>query len=156
MDLVCDSNMLLQSTLVGATFLYSLKHILHPSYPPSVAHQCCGMSARVARTAHTPSTKPGTHPPPPRQHKPRNPQTSTSISRSRRLPPHANQPAALFIPVSNKAKRSTHGGVCSSIRSTFHLYSSRLHSMIQPSRNTGQLCHLPHAYSKPRKSLRIS
>lgn len=59
MSLVCDSNMLLESTL-GVTFLYLLKHILHPSFPPSIAHQFCGMPTWVALTAHT-SLQPGTH-----------------------------------------------------------------------------------------------
>ena len=145
MDLVCDSNMFLESTL-GVTFLYLLKHIFHPSFPPSISSSV-SMACQHGWHPQLTHLPPARHPPATGKHKALNPHTSTSISRSRRLPPHANQPAALVLTTLQQGK-VLHSLRCLilSIPSTFlPPYSSRLHSMIQPTRNTGQLCHLSHA-----------
>ena len=68
------------------------------------------------------------------QHKPLNPQTSISISRSRRLP-LISRPCTYHSPTRQSAAPTEVSD--SSMPPTFHLYSSRLHSRIQPTRNTG-------------------
>lgn len=152
MHLVFDSNMLFKSTL-RLTFLYLLKRILHPSFPPSIDHQFCGMPTRVAPTAHTP-LQPGTHPPAASAS-----QTTESANLHKHISVSAPStwPAALVLTTLQQGK-AQHAGRClilPFLPPSFHLCSSRLHSVIQPIRNTDQLCHLPHAFHTTEVALNL-
>lgn len=155
MDLVCYSNMVLGSTLGLLSLLTeaALAYLL-PAFNSSSVSVACqhGWHPQLTPSSHTAHT----HLPRAR-HAPtgaREAQStesadlhihiSVSASPTTSCQP-ASRPCTYHSPTRQSAALNTGRRLILPIPSTFHLYSSRLHSMRQPTRNTGQLCHLPHA-----------